>query len=222
MDFIEGEIILIDKPLKWTSFDVVAKIRNTFKIKKIGHAGTLDPLASGLLILCTGKKTKSISTIQDARKTYTFELELGKTTPSFDLETPTEFIADPSQITQSDIEKIIPEFIGDIEQTPPQYSAIKVNGKRAYKKARAGKEVEIKSRVITIYSLNILSFNSPFVTFSMECSKGTYVRTLVNDIGKRLGVGAYTSQLRRTQIGEFNVSNAHTIESFIKIKDANI
>ncbi len=208
----EDHVILIDKPLEWTSFDIVKKLRGKLKIKKIGHAGTLDPLATGLLILCTGKKTKTISSIQEQPKEYIGTMVLGKTTPSYDLETKVEEGGDISGITNSFLQSLIPQFKGEIEQTPPIYSAIKINGERAYKKARAGEKVEIKSRIITIYSFELTNINLPEVKFKINCSKGTYIRSLANDFGSAAGVGAYLSQLRRTKIGNYSVDNALTIE----------
>ncbi len=215
----EDYVILIDKPLGWTSFDIVKKLRGKLKIRKIGHAGTLDPLATGLLILCTGKKTKTISSIQEQLKEYIGTMVLGKTTPSYDLETKVEDGGDISQITESFLKTLIPQFEGDIEQTPPIYSAVKVNGERAYKKARAGEKVEIKSRIITIYSFELTEVKLPEVKFKVTCSKGTYIRSLVNDFGAAAGVGAYLSQLRRTKIGDYSVDKAITIEEVNKEAD---
>jgi len=208
----EGHVILVDKPLQWTSFDVVKKLRYKLKVKKIGHAGTLDPLATGLLILCTGKKTKTINTIQDQPKEYTGTMVLGKTTPSYDLETPIAEGGDISTITTEQLMNLIPQFVGDVKQIPPIYSAIKIDGERAYKKARKGEKVEIKSRIITIYSFELTEINLPKVKFKINCSKGTYIRTLANDFGIAAGVGAYLSELRRTKIGEYSVNDALSID----------
>ena len=208
----EDHVILIDKPLEWTSFDIVKKLRAKLKIRKIGHAGTLDPLATGLLILCTGKKTKTINSIQEQSKEYTGTMVLGKTTPSYDLETEIEDGGDISSLTESFLKSLIPQFEGEIEQTPPIYSAVKVNGQRAYKKARAGEKVEIKSRIVTVYSFELTNIDLPEVAFKVNCSKGTYIRSLVNDFGATAGVGAYLSGLRRTKIGDYSVDNAITID----------
>ncbi|MFN6947034.1 MAG: tRNA pseudouridine(55) synthase TruB [Cytophagaceae bacterium] len=215
-DFENGEVLLIDKPLEWTSFDVVKKIRNTIKLKKIGHAGTLDPLATGLLILCTGKFTKRIDFYQSEEKEYTGKMVIGQTTPSFDLETAVDSTTDISQITSAQIrEKSLP-FIGIQEQIPPIYSAVKINGERSYNKARRGEDVVMKSREVHIKEFEITDINLPEISFRLVCSKGTYVRSLVRDFGISLGVGAYMSELRRTRIGEFTVGNAYSLEGFLK------
>lgn len=210
---LEGHLILIDKPLEWTSFDVVKKLKYKLKLKKVGHAGTLDPLATGLLILCTNKKTKQISGIQDQPKEYTGTMVLGKTTASYDLESAIEEGGDISGLTDSFLKTLIAQFKGEIEQTPPIFSAVKVNGQRAYKKARAGEKVELKSRIISIYSFELTSVSLPKVKFKVNCSKGTYIRSLVNDFGKAAGVGAYLSELRRTKIGDYSVDDAFTIDT---------
>lgn len=209
----EGRVILIDKPLEWTSFDVVKKLKYKLDVKKIGHAGTLDPLATGLLILCTGKKTKTIDSIQAQEKEYEGTLVLGQTTPSFDLETEPTEANDISHLTEEDIKKATKAFIGDIEQIPPKFSAVKVNGKRAYLHARAGKEFTIKSRIIRIEAFDITDVNPPEVKFRVVCSKGTYIRSLADDLGQALGVGAYLSALRRTRIGDYHIDDAETIET---------
>jgi len=209
----EGHVILMDKPLEWTSFDVVKKIKNKLNLKKVGHAGTLDPLATGLLILCTDRKTKQISGIQEQPKEYTGTLVLGKTTVSYDLESPIIEGEDITGLTKDFLTSLIPQFEGEIEQTPPVFSAVKVNGERAYKKARAGEKVELKSRKVMIYSFELTAFNLPEISFKVNCSKGTYIRSLVNDFGIAAGVGAYLSGLRRTKIGEYSVENAFTIDS---------
>jgi tRNA pseudouridine55 synthase len=210
-----NEVILIDKPLRWTSFDVVNKIRWAGKYKKVGHAGTLDPLATGLLILCTGKKTKEIDTYQAQEKEYTGTLVLGKTTPSVDLET--EFDAEfaTEHITQESINQVVSQLSGVIEQIPPAHSAIKINGKRAYESARKGEEVIIKPRQVEVKEFEIDSTNFPEISFRIVCSKGTYIRSLVRDFGKLLGSGAHMSALRRTRIGDFKIENALTIEQFL-------
>lgn len=210
---LEGHVILIDKPLEWTSFDVVKKLKYKLKLKKVGHAGTLDPLATGLLILCTDKKTKQISSIQDQPKEYTGTMVLGKTTASYDLESPVVDGGNIAGLTEQFLNSLIPQFEGEVEQTPPIFSAVKVNGERAYKKARAGEKVVLKSRVITIYGFELTSINLPEIKFKVNCSKGTYIRSLVNDFGKAAGVGAYLSGLRRTKIGDYSVDDAFTIDT---------
>lgn len=211
-----NEVILIDKPLKWTSFDVVNKVRWAGKYKKVGHAGTLDPLATGLLILCTGKMTKQIDTFQAQEKEYTGTLVLGKTTPSVDLETEFDAEYPINHITQEAINQVVSQLSGVIEQIPPAHSAIKVNGKRAYESARKGEEVIIKSRQVEIKEFDIDTANFPEIAFRIVCSKGTYIRSLVRDFGKLLDSGAYMSSLRRTRIGEFKIENALTIEQFLE------
>ena len=220
-DYLDGQVLLIDKPLKWTSFQVVNKlrwqIRQAFNLKKIkvGHAGTLDPLATGLLIICTGKMTKQINTFQEQIKTYTGKLELGSTTPSYDLETEIDQRFATDHITNNMIHETINEFRGEIDQFPPVFSALKKEGKRFYEFARAGEKVEINSRKVTIYNFEILNIKNKTVNFSVTCSKGTYIRSLAHDFGKALKSGAHLTELRRTKIGSFNVENAASIESFI-------
>ncbi|MEQ8416520.1 MAG: tRNA pseudouridine(55) synthase TruB [Imperialibacter sp.] len=216
-DFEAGETIGIDKPKEWTSFDVVKKVRNTIRIKKVGHAGTLDPLATGLLIICTGKATKTINQIQEQRKKYTCTLVLGKTTPSVDLETAFDSETDTQHLSADQVAEVLYSFQGAIQQVPPVYSAIKVDGKRAYESARKNETLELKAREVTIYSLQVLNMNLPEVEFVVECTKGTYIRSLVRDIGKKLGVGAYMSALRRNSIGDYQVEDAFTIEEFSNI-----
>ncbi len=213
---LRSEVILIDKPYEWTSFGVVKKVRYFGRFKKVGHAGTLDPLATGLLILCTEKKTKEIDCYQAQEKEYTGSLVLGKTTPSVDLET--EFDAEYSvnHITNEQIHDAVQQFTGTIEQVPPQYSAIKVNGQRAYTAARNGETVEIKSRMVEIKTFEVDATAFPEISFRVVCSKGTYIRTLVSDFGKALNSGAYMSSLRRVRIGEFHVDDAMTIEEFVQ------
>jgi tRNA pseudouridine55 synthase len=210
-----NEVILIDKPLKWTSFDVVNKIRWAGKYKKVGHAGTLDPLATGLLILCTGKMTKQIDTFQAQEKEYTGTLVLGKTTPSVDLETEFDAEFPTEHITQEAISQVVKQLSGMIEQIPPAHSAIKVNGKRAYESARKGEEVILKSRQVEVKAFEIDSTSFPEISFRIVCSKGTYIRSLVRDFGKILGSGAYMSSLRRTRIGDFKIENSLTIDQFL-------
>jgi tRNA pseudouridine55 synthase len=221
-DFQNGQVLLIDKPLNWTSFQVVNKlrwhIRKTFDIKKIkvGHAGTLDPLATGLLVICTGKMTKQINEFQAQIKEYTGTITLGSTTPSFDLETDINQTYPTEHITEKLVHETTKQFIGDIEQYPPVFSAIKKDGKRLYEFARAGESVEIKSRTINISEFEITRFQNNEVDFRVVCSKGTYIRSLANDFGKALQSGGHLSTLRRTKIGGFHVDNALSIENFIE------
>ena len=205
--FEEGQLILINKPLQWTSADVVKKIRNRVHAK-VGHAGTLDPLATGLLILCTGKFTKKISSYMSQEKEYTGTLVLGATTPSYDLETAPENQRDFSKIQQADLDRIRHQFIGEIIQVPPVYSAIKKEGKRSYDLAREGKAVALDGRKITIREFEIKLEELPVVSFRVVCSTGTYIRSLVNDVGTVLGCGAYLSSLCRTRIGNFRLEDA--------------
>ena len=213
-DFLEGQIILLDKPLDWTSFQAVNKLK--FKLKKefnlpkkfkIGHAGTLDPRATGLLIVCTGKFTKIIPEIQDAPKEYFTEIKIGVQTESYDTEKPEILHQDISAITDEQIKGTLDKFLGEIDQKPPIFSAIKIAGNRAYDLARAGKEVEMKSRKTTINYINDIEIELPFVRFTVGCSKGTYIRSLAHDIGQDLGVGAYLTNLRRTKIGDYKIEN---------------
>ncbi len=220
-DFKNGQVLLIDKPLEWTSFQVVNKlrwaIRKQFNIKKIkvGHAGTLDPLATGLLILCTGKFTKKIDTYQAQVKEYTGAITIGATTPSYDLETKIDKKFPTEHITQDVIYKTAQQFIGEIEQKPPLFSAIKKDGKRLYEIARAGETTEIKSRKVIITSFEITKIDLPKIEFRVVCSKGTYIRSLAHDFGIALNSGAHLSALRRTKIGEFSVKKAKTIDEFL-------
>ena len=207
-----GRIILIDKPLRWTSFDVVNKLRHKLKIKKIGHAGTLDPLATGLLILCTGKMTKRIDEFQAQEKEYTGTFTLGQTTPSYDLETELSSPMDSSHITDEMVHSATKKFIGTIQQTPPLHSAIKVDGKRAYELAREGKDITLQAREVEIKEFEITKIEKPVVTFRVVCSKGTYIRSLAHDVGKALGVGAHLSSLCRTRIGEFKLEDALSVD----------
>ena len=206
------QLILINKPVGWTSFDVVNKLRNKLKIKKIGHAGTLDPLATGLLILCTGKMTKRIDEYQAQEKEYTGKFIIGQSTPSHDLETIVTETKDITHITQEAIQLATHKFIGVIQQIPPLHSAIKVDGKRAYKLARKGKDVELKAREVSILEFEITQIQKPEISFRIVCSKGTYIRSIARDFGIALGVGAYLTDLCRTRIGEFKLENATTIE----------
>jgi tRNA pseudouridine55 synthase len=208
----EGKIWLINKPFRWTSFDVVNKMRYRLKTKKIGHAGTLDPLATGLLILCSGKMTKRIEEFQAREKEYTGKLVLGQSTASHDLETPVSEAQDISFLTEENIRNAVKNFLGPIQQIPPVHSAIWVNGKRAYELARKGKEVEMKSREVFIHDFEITSVGLPVVGFRVVCSKGTYIRSLARDFGASLGTVAYLSELCRTRIGEFKLHDALTID----------
>lgn len=211
----EGVVLLMNKPLKWTSFDVVNKVRWLSKAKKVGHAGTLDPLATGLLILCTGKKTKSIDQIQAAEKEYTGTFFLGATTPSFDLETEVDQNFDISHLTETDIRQTFLKFIGSIQQVPPMHSAIKLGGKRAYTAARSGQTLELQARELYIREFELTGCELPLVHFRVVCSKGTYIRALARDVGKELGAGAYLHTLCRTKIGDYSLSDAYTIEQVI-------
>ncbi len=212
--FEEGVVLLVDKPLGWTSFDVIRKLRHLIRIRKIGHAGTLDPLATGLLIVCTGKFTKRINQYMAQQKEYTGTITIGATTPTYDLESePTNFIA-TDHITLAQVQSILPQFTGPIQQIPPAHSAIKVDGKRVYELARKGKEVKLEPRSVHIYSFELLSLQDAQLQFRVVCSTGTYIRSLANDLGQALGCGAYLSSLRRTRIGEFDVAQAQTMESF--------
>ena len=219
-DYKEGQVILIDKPLGWTSFQMVNKmrwlIRQKFNIKKIkvGHAGTLDPLATGLLIICTGKFTKKIDTYQAQEKEYTGTFTLGATTPSFDLETEIDQTFDISELTSDSIREVVNHFLGEIQQQPPVFSALKKDGKRLYEFARNGEEVEIPFRTVTISEFEITNIDLPKVDFRVVCSKGTYIRSLANDFGKALDNGAHLSALRRTKIGDFSVDDALNINTF--------
>lgn len=220
-DFKNGQVLLIDKPLHWTSFQAVNKLRwaikQSFKIKKIkvGHAGTLDPLATGLLVICTGKMTKQINTFQGQEKEYTGTITIGSTTPSYDLETEINQRFSTTHITEQLIHETTNQFIGTIEQLPPVFSAIKKDGKRLYEFARAGETVEIKSRQIQISDFEITDIKDLDLKFRVVCSKGTYIRSLAHDFGKALNSGAHLSELRRTRIGDFKVENALSPEEFI-------
>ncbi|SRX52300.1 tRNA pseudouridine(55) synthase TruB [Aequorivita sp. CIP111184] len=219
-DYKEGQVILIDKPLEWTSFQAVNKVRwlikKSFGIKKIkvGHAGTLDPLASGLLIICSGKFTKKIDTFQAQVKEYTGTFTVGATTPSYDLETEIDQTFDISEITSEKIEEATKHFLGEIQQQPPVFSALKKDGKRLYEFARNGEEVEIPFRTVTISEFEITEIDLPKISFRVVCSKGTYIRSLANDFGRALNNGAHLSALRRTKIGSYSVENAVGIEAF--------
>tara|TARA_R110002124_G_scaffold52973_5_gene151937 strand:+ start:72 stop:770 length:699 start_codon:yes stop_codon:yes gene_type:complete len=216
----EGEVILIDKPLEWTSFDVANKLKRACKFKKIGHAGTLDPLATGLLILCTGKKTKQIDSYQAQEKEYTGVFVLGKTTPSIDLETAFDAEYPTDHIDKALLEEAKNKLTGEIEQVPPIYSAVKVGGERLYKKARRGETAEIKKRAVTVSLFEIDDSNFPEIGFKIICTKGTYIRSMVRDFGELSNSGAYLKTLRRTRIGSFLVDNASDLTTFIQEKRA--
>jgi tRNA pseudouridine55 synthase len=209
----DGRVLLVDKPVGWTSFDAVNKIRKKLGIKKVGHAGTLDPLATGLLIICTGKKTREIEKYMGLDKTYTGTIVLGAESPSGDLETDPIPVADPSGLTEDQIRAAARAFTGSITQVPPAHSAVKVGGKPAYVLARKGKPVELKPRTVHIHEFEITAINLPEVSFRVTCSKGTYIRSLVRDFGRHLKVGAYLSALRRTRIGDFRIEDATTIDA---------
>jgi len=221
-DFQQGEMLLIDKPYEWTSFDVVNHVRGFlrkiygWKKLKVGHAGTLDPLATGLLIICTGRFTKKIDEYQGMDKVYVGSMHFGATTPSFDKETEIDNEFDISDVDIESLKRAAKKFEGEIKQIPPQYSAIKIEGKRAFKYARNNEDVVLKSRDVRINYFNILNINLPNIDFAISCSKGTYIRSLVRDFGEELGKGAFLTDLRRTQIGDFNVNKAYSLEDFKK------
>ncbi|MCQ2209301.1 MAG: tRNA pseudouridine(55) synthase TruB [Paludibacteraceae bacterium] len=220
MDFTEGEILYFDKPLRWTSFDLVNKARNIIRHQlgmkkiKIGHAGTLDPLATGVMIVCTGRATKKIESFQYQTKEYIATLKLGATTPSFDLETEVDATFPTEHITESLLRETLSHFIGEIKQIPPTYSAVKINGKRAYEYARKGEEVDIKPKTLVIDEIELLSFDDNEAKIRVVCSKGTYIRALARDIGEALNSGAHLIGLQRTRIGDVTLSDCMTIEQF--------
>lgn len=221
--FLTGEILLIDKYSGWTSFDVVNKIRSALKYQfnipkiKVGHAGTLDPLATGLLIICTGKKTKEIQNFQDLPKEYVTTVKLGETTPSFDLETEVDKTFSTEHLTEEFVKNTILSFKGKQKQMPPMFSAKRVNGKRAYNSARKGKTLELKASDIEIYEIKPLKINLPFVEIKINCSKGTYIRAFARDLGEKLSCGAHLTELRRTKIGNFSVEDAISVDKFQKL-----
>lgn len=223
MDFDSGEILYFDKPLEWTSFQVVSKVRYAIchsldrksKALKVGHAGTLDPMATGVLVLCTGKATKKIESFQYQTKEYVADLFLGATTPSFDTEHPVDKTYPTEHITRELVEETLKSFIGTIEQEPPAYSAVKVNGRRAYAMARNGEEVTLKKKTLVIDSIEILDFSMPLLRIKVVCSKGTYIRALARDIGVALNSGAYLTALRRTRIGDVKVEDCWQVEDFL-------
>lgn len=222
LDFQAGVIFLVDKPKGWTSFDVVNKMR--FRLRKltgikrikVGHAGTLDPMATGLLIICCGKFTKRLTNFQGLGKEYTGTFQLGASTPSFDAETEIDHTFPYEDITADDLENARKQFLGDIEQVPPMFSAIKVDGQPLYKRARKGEFIEIKARPVHIFDFELTKTELPNIGFRMECSKGTYVRSLAHDMGRTLNSGAYLTELRRTKIGDFNIKNAWNLERLIE------
>ena len=222
LDFQTGEMILIDKELNWTSFDVVSKLRNSIKKKlnikkiKVGHAGTLDPLATGLLIICTGKMTKRINEFSGLNKTYVGKMTIGSTTPSYDLETKPNVYYPTEHINKNLIIETAKKFVGKIDQKPPVFSAVKKDGVRLYKLARKGVKVEVEKREIIIHDFLISSINFPEVEFSLTCSKGTYIRSLAHDFGKELGSGAHLSELRRTSIGDYSEDKSLKLMEFIR------
>jgi tRNA pseudouridine55 synthase len=215
INFKEGAMLLVNKPLTWTSFQAINKIKYTLKKVKIGHSGTLDPLATGLLIICTGKWTKKLTNLIGLAKEYTGTITIGATTPTYDLESAPENFKDYSHITPQIIYNTALQFVGEQEQLPPMHSAVKVNGKRLYESARAGKTVELKPRAVTISSFEIVSINLPDIHFKVACSSGTYLRSLAHDFGNALHVGAHLSALCRTKIGEYNLEDAYTLDEII-------
>jgi len=225
-DFLGGEVLLFDKDLNWTSFDLVQRVRNTLcrkmeiKKMKVGHAGTLDPLATGLMILCTGKSTKLIESFQNREKEYVATLKLGATTPSFDKETEEDSAKNYDHVTSEKFDDVLQLFKGETDQVPPIFSAIKVKGRRAFDYARNGEDLKLQPRKIVISKIDIESFNLPFVKIRVNCSKGTYIRALARDIGEALNCGAYLTELRRTRIGEFKVDKAMNIDYFLKNLDS--
>lgn len=223
MDFISGEIIGIDKPLGWTSFDAVKRLRGAIQRRlrvkkfKVGHAGTLDPLATGVLIVCTGRATRNIETLQNGTKEYIAGITLGATTPSFDLETEIDATYPWEHITEERIKEILPKFTGRVMQVPPVFSAVKVDGKRAYNLARKGKEVELKAKPLEIPEIEVLSFDAPVLTIRVVCSKGTYIRALARDIGAALDSGAHLTSLRRTRVGDITIADCLTVDKAVEV-----
>lgn len=214
LDYLAGQVILMDKPVNWTSFNVVSRVRRLTKVKKVGHAGTLDPLATGLLIVCTGKKTKEISEYQAQRKKYTGIITLGKSSHSMDLATEISEKVLPDDLSEEKILSARNKFLGNIEQVPPMFSALKHKGIALYKLARAGKEVERAPRQVEIYSFDITKIDLPDIHFEIACSKGTYIRVIADDFGKELGCGGVLSLLRRTEIGDYKVADAFDLDEF--------
>ena len=225
MDFITGEIIGIDKPLGWTSFDAVKRLRGAIQRRlrvkkfKVGHAGTLDPLATGVLIVCTGRATRQIESLQNGTKEYIAEITLGATTPSFDLETDIDNTYPWEHITRERVEEILPRFVGHVMQVPPVFSAVKIDGKRAYNLARKGKDVELKAKPLVIEEIEILELEGNKLTIRVVCSKGTYIRALARDIGEALESGAHLSGLRRTRVGEVRVEDCLSVDKAVEVID---
>lgn len=223
MDFISGEVIVVDKPLGWTSFDAVKRVRGAIQRRlgmkrfKVGHAGTLDPLATGVLLVCTGRATKRISELQEGMKEYVAEVTFGATTPSFDLEKEIDATYPWEHITRERIEEVLPRFTGHVMQVPPVFSAVKVDGKRAYSYARKGKEVEIKAKPLEIREMEILGWEAPKLTVRVLCSKGTYIRALARDLGTALDSGAHLTALKRTRVGDFSIADALDIDKAVDI-----
>ncbi|MGI4833880.1 MAG: tRNA pseudouridine(55) synthase TruB [Janthinobacterium lividum] len=216
----DGLVLLLDKPLTWTSFDVVRKVKNALRPRKIGHAGTLDPLATGLLILCTGKKTKEIDQIQAQEKEYEGTFRLGQTTPSFDLETPVDSEQPYQHLTEAEIRTAAATFLGQIEQVPPVFSAVKVGGKRAYELARQGQAADIKPKTVEIKAFELTRIDLPEIDFRVVCSKGTYIRSLARDLGAALGCGAHLIRLVRTRIGEYRLADAYSVAQLEALRPA--
>lgn len=223
MDFITGEIIGIDKPLGWTSFDAVKRLRGAIQRRlrvkkfKVGHAGTLDPLATGVLIVCTGRATRKIEELQNGTKEYVADITLGATTPSFDLETEIDATYPWEHITRESIEAALPQFVGRVMQVPPVFSAVKVDGKRAYDLARKGKDVELKAKPLEIKEIEVLSYEAPVLRIRVVCSKGTYIRALARDIGAALESGGHLTALRRTRVGDISVDDCLTIDKAVEV-----
>lgn len=213
-NFLEGESFLIDKPIRWSSFKVIHEIRKVIGVKKVGHAGTLDPMATGLLILCSGKKTKEISSFQDLKKTYAGKFKLGESTPSMDKETEVTETKEYSHIDEDEIFAATKKFTGEIQQLPPMYSAVNYQGKKLYQYIRKGQTVPREPRNVSVYSFKIGKVELPFIEFEIVCSKGTYIRVIADDMGKELNCGAHLFELRRTAIGDFSVDDAFSVQSF--------
>lgn len=222
MDFITGEIIGIDKPLGWTSFDAVKRLRGAIQRRmhvrkfKVGHAGTLDPLATGVLVICTGRATRRISELQEGMKEYVAEITLGATTPSFDLETEIDATYPYGHVTRELVEGVLPQFTGRVMQVPPVFSAVKVDGKRAYSFARKGKDVELKPKALEIREIEVLGFEAPVLTLRILCSKGTYIRALARDLGTALSTGAHLTGLRRTRVGDVTIDACWSLEEALE------
>ncbi len=223
MDFITGETLCIDKPYGWTSFDAVKRVRGALtrrmqmKKLKVGHAGTLDPLATGVMVVCTGRATKRIEELQAGVKEYVAEMALGATTPSFDMETKIDATYPTAHITKELVENVLKQFVGTISQVPPAFSAIKVDGKRAYESARKGKEVELKPKTLVIDEIELLEFSPQKINIRVVCSKGTYIRALARDIGEALGSGAYLTALRRTRVGDARIDDCLSIDQIAEL-----